>query len=118
MSTVMAGQAVRPVCPRCSRPVRSGVELQAGLRDLVDVLALSEALGSSAESGEQALYETVMAVLRQAWDELEVELQGGHRTGPHGCATRPDGAEVLRRWLRRGMRGDLWLVQESADTAT
>jgi hypothetical protein len=101
MSTVMAGQAVRPVCPRCSRPVRSGVELQAGLRDLANVLLAAEAYGNSTDPREQALHGTVLTVGRQVLEQLEAELQGAHRCGD--CDARSDGTKLLACWSERPM---------------
>ena len=106
MSTVMAGQAVRPLCPWCSKPVRSGVELQAGLRDLADALLAAEASGDSAEPRDQALHKTLLTAVRQVLEQLEAELQGSHRCGLQGCDARPDGAQLLARWIRLAGRKD------------
>jgi len=96
VSTVFAGQAVRPECPRCSRPVRSGVELQAALCDWVEARALRNLPVNSTGFRIHPQDGAMNLIDREFLDQLEAELQGEHRSGPHGCerSLEPSGIQT------------------------
>lgn len=75
---IVAAHAASPVCPRCDRPVRSGVQIQAALSDVQDLLLGLTPLSRSEATDDQDLHETALCVLRHHLLELRAQLAGEH----------------------------------------
>ncbi len=75
---MIAAHAAPALCPRCNRPVRTGVELHAAAVDLDQLLFHLEPLRRSQCLHDQELHETVGLLVSQAALELRAELAGEH----------------------------------------
>ncbi len=75
---MIAGHAVSPICPRCSRPVRGSIQLHAIYADLSDLLVRADALAIRAVLGDLPLHARVVALAERLSLQLRAELAGVH----------------------------------------
>lgn len=83
---ILAAHAVRPMCPRCGRHVRGGVELQAAVIELRD--ALLAARGCAQASYVEAVE---LRVVGEEVAAISAELTGVHLR----CASAGGWSEVV-----------------------
>ena len=74
---MIAAHAAVALCPRCNRPVRTGVELHAAAADLT-ALAGSLAPLRHASPSDRDLYEGMACLIHHYALELRAELSGEH----------------------------------------
>jgi hypothetical protein len=75
---MIAANAAAPICPRCGRRVRTGVEIHSAAAELAELLFRLEPLRLSGHASDRDLHETVMLLIGQAEQELRTELVGEH----------------------------------------
>lgn len=75
---MIAAHAAAAVCPRCNRPVRTGVQLHAAATDLEDLVKRLAPLRRSASPDNQELHAALDCLMRHYGLELRSELTPEH----------------------------------------
>ena len=75
---MIAAHAAAALCPRCNRPVRTGVQLQAAAADLEDLVLRLDPLRESPAPDDQELHAAAACLLRHYALELRMELAAEH----------------------------------------